>query len=81
MDFEAYLLDESGEQAKYAHLLDLAERRRDEEVAELKRLQAEAALAEERLRREASALQAAMMRVHDRLEVDESDEESELDSG
>ncbi|KAI1792555.1 hypothetical protein LXA43DRAFT_887335, partial [Ganoderma leucocontextum] len=47
VDLEAYLLDESGEQAKYACAQELAELQRDAKLVEQTRLQVEAALAEE----------------------------------
>ncbi|KAM5540693.1 hypothetical protein V8D89_005724 [Ganoderma adspersum] len=73
VDFEAFLLDESGEKARYAHLQEQADERFDKEVEEQKRLQAEAALAEETRRREESALEAAMRRVQDTMEIARSD--------
>ena len=89
MGFEAFLLDESGEQARYAYLREEADKRFDEEVTEQKHLQAEAALQEEKRRHEASALAEAMRRIQDNVErarngqlsdSDESEEDSEEES-
>lgn len=73
MDFEAFLLDESGEKARYAYLQEMADQRFDKEVEAQKRLQAEAALAEEKRLHEESALEAAMRRVQDTMEIARSD--------
>ncbi len=84
VDFEGYLLDDSGEQARYAYLQELADLRRDAELVEQNRLQTQAALAEEARSQDGSMLAAAMRQVQDRMEAARngwlSEEESELDS-
>ena len=82
VDLEAYLLDESGAQAKFLHMQEPADAIRDAEIAEQVRFK-EAALAEERHRRKGVALAAAARHVEDGMETARSgwlsDEDSEPD--